>query len=93
MSSTAAASRAFRAELRRLCAGSNVYFLDNEEVVLDGVLFLGTSLWTDLMLCGEGEPRAKAMREAARFMNDFRVIAEEHPFPVRDLAAQRVFCL
>lgn len=79
-----------RAELRRLCAGSNVHFLDNEEVVLDGVRFLGTTLWTDFMLCGKGEPRAEAMREAARFMNDFRVIrcglADQHVFTPADSA-------
>lgn len=65
---------AVRAELRRLCAGSNVCFLDNDETVLDGVRFLGTTLWTDFMLQGEGEPRARAMHEAVGFMNDFRVI-------------------
>lgn len=79
-----------RAELRRLCAGSNVHFLDNEEVVLDGVRFLGTTLWTDFMLYGEGEPRAQAMQEAARFMNDFRVIrcgpADQHLFTPADSA-------
>ncbi|HKX44714.1 MAG TPA: metallophosphoesterase family protein [Burkholderiaceae bacterium] len=79
-----------RAELRRLCAGSNVHFLDNEEVVLDGVRFLGTTLWTDFMLCGEGEPRAEAMREAVRFMNDFRVIrygfADQRVFMPTDAA-------
>lgn len=29
-----------RAELRRLCAGTNIRFLDNEEIVLDRVRFL-----------------------------------------------------
>ena len=73
-----------RVELRRLCAGMNIRFLDNEEIVLDGVRFLGTTLWTDFMLFGEGEPRAKAMREAVELMMDFRVIRY-------GLADQRVF--
>lgn len=79
-----------RAELTQLCAGSNVRFLDNEEAVIDGVRFLGTTLWTDFMLFGEGEPRATAMREAVEFMNDFRVIrygiADQHVFTPADSA-------
>jgi hypothetical protein len=63
-----------RADLKRLCAGSNVRFLDNDETVIDGVRFLGTTLWTDFMLSGDGEARARSMREALEFMNDFRVI-------------------
>jgi Icc-related predicted phosphoesterase len=73
-----------RAELRQRCAGSNIRFLDNDETVLDGVRFLGTTLWTDFMLFGEGDARAKAMREAVGFMYDFRVIRY-------GLAGQRVF--
>ena len=45
--------------------------LDNDEVTIDGVRFLGTTLWTDFMLFGEGEKRAQAMQEAQRFMRDF----------------------
>lgn len=62
------------AELRRLCAGTGIRVLDNDEVVLGGVRFLGTTLWTDFRLFGEGEQRAAAMREAQRFMRDFSVI-------------------
>jgi len=63
-----------RAELKRLCAGTNILLLDNDEGVLNGVRFIGSTLWTDFMLCGDGEPRLAAMREAVEFMNDFRVI-------------------
>jgi predicted phosphodiesterase len=62
------------AELRRLCAGTGIRLLDDEELVLGGVRFLGTTLWTDFMLFGEGEKRAAAMREAQRFMRDFSAI-------------------
>jgi predicted phosphodiesterase len=79
-----------RAELKRLCAKTNVYLLDNDEVVLDGVRFLGTTLWTDFMLFGEGEKRAHAIREALDFMNDFRIVrygaAGERVFHPRDAA-------
>jgi hypothetical protein len=62
------------AELKRLCAGSFVHLLDNEALVLGGVRFLGSTLWSDFMLCGEGAPREAAMREARRFMRDFERI-------------------
>lgn len=59
------------AELRQRCAGTNVHVLDGDEVTFGGVRFLGTTLWTDFMLFGEGEKRAAAMQEAQRFMRDF----------------------
>ena len=58
------------AELRALCAGTRVRVLDDDELILDGVRFLGTTLWTDFLLFGE-VPRAAAMREAQAFMRDF----------------------
>jgi predicted phosphodiesterase len=69
------------AELKRLSAGSNIRVLDDDEVIIQGVRFLGTTLWTDFMLFGEGEKRAAAMREAQRFMRDFsRIRLGEAPF-------------
>jgi predicted phosphodiesterase len=67
------------AELRRLCAPAGIRVLDNDAVVLSGVRFLGTTLWTDLMLFGQGEERAAAMREAQRFMRDFSRIEQFTP--------------
>jgi len=69
------------AELKRLSAGSNIHVLDGDEVAIEGVRFLGTMLWTDFMLFGEGEKRAAAMREAQRLMRDFsRIQLGESPF-------------
>ena len=45
------------AELKRLCAGTHVHVLDDSEIVIDGVRFLGTTLWTDFMLFGDGDER------------------------------------
>jgi len=59
------------AELKRLCAGSHVHVLDNDEVVIDGVRFLGSTLWTDFMLFGHGDERTAAVAEALRLMRDF----------------------
>lgn len=58
-------------ELRRQCAGTHVRVLHNDEVIIGDVRFLGTTLWTDFMLFGEGEQRAAAIQEALRLMRDF----------------------
>jgi predicted phosphodiesterase len=69
------------AELKRLCAGTGIQVLDEDEVVIEGVRFVGTTLWTDFMLFGEGEKRAAAMEGAQRFMRDFsRIRIGEAPF-------------
>lgn len=61
-------------ELRRLCAGTGIRLLDNDEIVMQGVRFLGTTLWTDFLLFGVGERRSIAIEEALRFMRDFNRI-------------------
>jgi 3',5'-cyclic AMP phosphodiesterase CpdA len=60
-------------ELRaRALALPNVAFLDNDEVVIGDVRFLGTTLWTDFKLFGSG-PAAfgRALREAKNSISDF----------------------
>ena len=67
-------------ELKALCAGTHVHVLDNDEIVIAGVRFLGTTLWTDFMLFGAGEAREMAMAEAQRLMRDFsRIRAGDDP--------------
>jgi predicted phosphodiesterase len=51
----------------------NVHFLDNDEVVIGGVRFLGATLWTDFNLFGD-EKRDAAMSAGKRSLNDFEVI-------------------
>lgn len=59
-------------ELRTLSAATPVRVLDGDELVLDGVRFLGATLWTDFRLFGASDAaRASAMAEARRCMNDF----------------------
>jgi predicted phosphodiesterase len=64
--------------LAMLCIAANetgVHFLENDEVVIDGVRFLGCTLWTDFMLYGE--PVSKGvMKFCQQHINDFRVIHE-----------------
>lgn len=65
-------------ELRRLAMDSQVHVLDNEEVCIGGVRFIGSTLWSDFLLDGEGPGRDEAVRAALRMMHDFRrVFADE----------------
>jgi predicted phosphodiesterase len=78
-------------QLKQLCAGTDVRVLDCDEVIVAGVRFLGTTLWTDFRLYGDGPQRAAAVKEAVRFMRDFsRIRAGETsdvPFAPDDAAA------
>ena len=58
-------------ELKELCAGTQVHVLDDSEIVIAGVRFLGSTLWTDFGLFGEGEAKADAMAQAQRLIRDF----------------------
>ncbi|MBL0354049.1 MAG: metallophosphoesterase [Dechloromonas sp.] len=58
-------------ELRQLCSRRDIWVLDNNAVVIGGVRFLGTTLWTDFRLFGDGEKRDVAVSEALNFMRDF----------------------
>ncbi|HEY0824525.1 MAG TPA: metallophosphoesterase [Ramlibacter sp.] len=60
--------------LRELCEGTEIHGLDDAELRLGGVRFLGSTLWTDFLLFGEGPERAAAVEAANRFMRDFQRI-------------------
>jgi predicted phosphodiesterase len=59
--------------LRDRTAQSNVRVLDNAEVVMGGVRFLGSTLWTDFELFG-AQTRAQAIQESLKYVVDFRAI-------------------
>ena len=61
---------ALRARARR---SSNVRLLDNDELVVDGVRFLGSTLWTDFALDGAGNTD-RAFAASLRHVMDFRKI-------------------
>ncbi|HKT28509.1 metallophosphoesterase [Dyella sp.] len=68
------------AELQNLAGGTGIRVLDRQALVLDGVRFLGATLWTDFMLAGEGAARERAIAEATRLVRDFSVIdSTENP--------------
>ena len=58
-------------DFRRMSAGTNIHILENDCLCIDGVRFLGCTLWTDFSLFGDP---AAAGREAAGIMNDYRRI-------------------
>lgn len=80
------------AQFRALSAGTNVRLLDDESVVIGNVRFLGSTLWTDFLLFGEGEQREAAVADAVRFMRDYsRIRTSDDPQAVlhpRDTAAR-----
>ena len=63
------------AELERLCDGTAVHLLNEREIVIGGVRFLGATLWTDFDLFGADERKSEAMAEAKRVLRDFSRIA------------------
>jgi predicted phosphodiesterase len=52
-----------------------VHLLDNDEAVIAGIRFLGSTLWTDFKLFGE-ELKKSAMLDGSKYLNDFRLIRE-----------------
>ena len=66
-----------RAQMRDLGARSGVHVLDDEAVAIDGVTFLGATLWSDF--CLFGDEQAELCEATARIgMSDYRVIDIEN---------------
>lgn len=88
-------------ELKRLCAGTQVHVLDNDEVVIDDVRFLGTTLWTDFLLFGAGARRTQVARSQPRYAacwsngghHPSRAVATEHPPEICRVATECLLCL
>jgi predicted phosphodiesterase len=60
-------------EIRASAQIANVNYLENGELILDGVRFLGCCLWTDYCLHGE-DRQHEAMQAALRCMHDHEAI-------------------
>ncbi len=71
-------------ELRDAALGTGVHVLEQDFVVLDGVRFLGATLWTDF--AGDGHiPAVRAMPVVGEQMPDYRHIMvgdSDHPQPL-----------
>ncbi len=73
-------------ELRHAADGSAVHVLENDEVVLGRVRFLGCTLWSDFEFDGP-QRRADAMRLCERVVNDYEQIRfgpGDRPLAARD---------
>lgn len=62
-------------ECRQAAIESGVHFLDDDEIMIDGVRFLGSTLWTDFRLFGIKQKK-QCMNEGWQNLNDFRLIRE-----------------
>jgi len=61
-------------ELKGLARGTQIHVLDDDEVELGGVRFLGSTMWTDMKLFGDGPDQALSVRAAWQYMRDFTLI-------------------
>ena len=68
-------------ELRRECEGTRVHVLDQGEFVIEGVRFLGATLWTDFELFTDPEQRSAAKEECQRLLRDFSRIRQREAAP------------
>jgi predicted phosphodiesterase len=79
-------------ELHRAAAGSSVHVLEDNELILDGVRFLGCTLWSDFEFDGP-ERRSLAMRVCERAVSDYQVIrngSEERSLSAEDTRAMHL---
>jgi len=80
-------------QLKRLGAGSTIHVLENDTAVIDGVRFVGTTLWTDFLLFGDGPAHQLAVQGALDFLRDFSRIrrADGAPEPFTPADAMALF--
>lgn len=60
-------------QARKMVANSNVHLLENQSIVIEGIRFLGATLWTDFKVLGV-EYFEENKRVAYEDIRDFRVI-------------------
>lgn len=66
------------ADLKQRSQGTHIQILEQDQVVLQGVRFLGVTLWTDFLLYGEGAPQEEAVSQALKFIRDFSRIESDN---------------
>jgi predicted phosphodiesterase len=78
-------------QLRRVAAAHDIALLDGDAVVIDGVRFLGATLWTDFELYGsDPDIIAQAQAEARRGMVDYRRISRRGSGKLRPDDTRRI---
>ncbi len=63
-------------QMRETARKHHIHLLDNDVLELEGVRFIGSTLWTDFELFQEAT-RPVAIKQGQEFLNDFRVIRED----------------
>ncbi|ARU32424.1 hypothetical protein CAP31_12490 [Sulfuriferula sp. AH1] len=61
-------------DMRKTAARLGIHFLENDAIKIEGVRFLGTTLWSDFALYGNS---GDAMRVAQRYINDYSEIRKQ----------------
>nr|MDP2191457.1 metallophosphoesterase [Rhodoferax sp.] len=64
-----------RKDIRQACHGTQIQFLDNDRIDIDGVRFLGCTLWTDFRQ--RGFTQRRSMEYVEQRLNDYRLISTE----------------
>lgn len=64
-------------DMRDAARYTGVHFLENDAVTIDGVDFLGATLWTDFELFGS---KSESITDASRYVADYRQIAGCNPW-------------
>lgn len=64
--------------LKRVGRDNGVHVLENDSAVIDGVRFLGCTLWTDFEVDGS-ERRDESMANAERYLADYKAIRAGEP--------------
>jgi predicted phosphodiesterase len=80
------------AALRTHAHGSRVHVLEHDELVADGVRFLGATMWSDFAIVGDAAAQTRAQAQAVELIRDFSRIriddaAGERPFAPADSIA------
>lgn len=86
--------------MREQAQAHHVHLLNGDEVTIDGIRFLGTTLWTDFKLRIEDEgfggqvrllsDRYRSMQAAQRFVPDFAQIRIDDPVHGNDAGTRRL---
>ncbi|NKI68258.1 metallophosphoesterase [Collimonas pratensis] len=81
------------AELRIAAEGSNLHVLHKQSIILDGVRFLGCTLWTDFRFFSNEEQRQLGLQQAVELVRDFSRIrvASDSPELFTPTHSQRLF--
>ncbi|WP_158900123.1 metallophosphoesterase [Burkholderia sp. L27(2015)] len=61
-------------KMREAATDSNIHILENDELVFDGVRFLGCSLWTDFKLLGASSAGTAVIESIRGSMTDYKKI-------------------